>query len=369
MTHALRGGRSSRKGNRRPAAAARAALGLAVAALAVTGGSSSVASDSTPPGVSTVISELNEPRGLLVTGDGSICVAEAGFVDEVTTDVATIGRIDTTTGSISCRRPDGAVETLIDGLAYVKYPTSGVSTGPADVAELDGRILVLVGESFGPGSRTLSEVQADGDGLTVVADLLAFAHEQYPDALTDGLVLSNPFAMLYQDEYRRFLITDGATGHVVSAGLDGSVEVFSRVEGHHVLTGIASEPGGAVHVASFSPLPHPEGAGSILRLDVDGRAVPVVEGLTMPIDLAFDREGRMLVLEFAGGSEDDPYGGTPGSLLRLSRTAGGWSPPEVLIDGLEYPTALAVLDDGGILLSLRGAFSEPGSGEVVRVQG
>ncbi len=347
-----------------------------MAVAVVTGGPSPYLADTsladeggtTTSGAATVISDLNEPRGLLVTSDGSICVAEAGFVDEVPGDVTTAGRIDTTTGSISCRRPDGAVEKLIDGLAHVHYTTSGVSTGPADITELDERILLLVGESFGPGSRTLSEVRADGGGLNVVADLLAFAREQYPDALTDGLVLSNPFAMLYQEDEQRFLITDGATGHVLSARLDGSIEVFSRAEGHYVLTGIASDPDGTVHVASFSPLPHPEGAGSILQLGADGRAVPVVEGLTMPIDLAFDRVGRMLVLEFAGGSEDDPYGGARGRLLRLSRSTSGWSSPEVLIDGLEHPTALDVLHDGGILISLRGAFSEAGSGEVVRVQ-
>lgn len=349
---------------------AAAALVVAVAASPVAAASSLEGDgDATASGASTVISDLNEPRGLLVTGDGSICVAEAGFVDEVPADAATAGRIDTTTGSISCRGPDGAVERLIDGLAYVNYVTSGVSTGPADVAELGGRTLVLIGESFGPGSRTLSEVRADGRGLTLVADLLAFAREQYPDALTDGLVLSNPFAMLYQEGQERFLVTDGATGHVLSVGLDGAIDVYSRVEGHYVVTGIASDPGGTVHVASFSPLPHAEGAGAILQLDADGRATPVAEGLTMPIDLAFDRTGRMLVLEFAGGSADDPYGGAPGRVLRLSRSESGWSAPEILIDGLEHPTALAVLDDGGILVSVRGAFSEPGSGEVVRVQG
>ncbi len=70
----------------------------------------------------------------------------------------------------------------------------------------------------------------------------------------------------------RFLVTDGATCHVLAAGLDGDIQVFPDVTGHEVLTGIAWGPDGLVYVASFSPLPHATGAGAVPQLHT-GRLV------------------------------------------------------------------------------------------------
>ena len=96
-----------------------------------------------------------------------------------------------------------------------------------------------------------------------IADFLTFAVETAePDFLDEITIFSNPFAMIPDPGNRRFLVTDGATGRVLAAGLDGDITVFSDVTGHEVLTGIARGPDGLVHVASFSQLPHASGDGA-----------------------------------------------------------------------------------------------------------
>jgi hypothetical protein len=73
------------------------------------------------------------------------------------------------------------------------------------------------------------------------------------------------------------------------------------------------------------------------------------------------------VLEFLESSETgDPYRGTTGRLIRLEPEGDGWIAGRVLVEGLPFPTALLIGDDDRIYISVRGAFSSPGSGVVVR---
>jgi hypothetical protein len=165
----------------------------------------------------------------------------------------------------------------------------------------------------------------------------------------------------------RFLVTDGATGHVLAAGLDGDIQVFSDVTGHEVLTGIAWGPDGLVYVASFSQLPHATGVGAILQLHTDGSFVVAADNLTAPIDLAFDMARRMYVLEFIDGTETgDPYRGKTGRLLRLEPEGDGWASGQVLVQDLPFPTALLIDGQDRIYISVHGAFSPPNSGLVLR---
>jgi DNA-binding beta-propeller fold protein YncE len=182
-----------------------------------------------------------------------------------------------------------------------------------------------------------------------------------------AVATANPYAMVPDPANRRFLVTDGASGRVLAAGLDGRIRVYSPVEGHEVLTGITWGPDGRLYVASFSQLPHRAGAGTILSIRPDGTAAVVVGNLTTPIDLAFDRAGHLYVLEFADGdSLDEPYRNTVGRLLRFVRQGDGWGAGQVLVEALPYPTAMLLGPDGSLYLSIHGAFSPPGSGEVLR---
>ena len=319
-------------------------------------------------GFEVVLDGLNEPRGLWVLADGTLCVAEAGRLAEgqEVREGPTANLAET--GSVTCVDTEGVRERVIEQLPYVFYNVTGVTTGPADVVEMDGELYLLTGESEGDLARKLLRISDSTNPPDVIADFLAFTVETAQLDFFDEInIISNPFAMIPDPSNERFLVTDGATGHVLAVGLDGDVEVFSEVTGHEVLTGITRGPDGLIYLTSFSELPHAEGDGAVLRLYPDGSSDVATENLTTPIDLAFDTSGRLYVLEFLEATETgDPYRGTTGRLVRLEPEGDGWIASQVLVEGLPFPTALLIGDDDRIYISVHGAFSSPGSGLVVR---
>jgi hypothetical protein len=288
-----------------------------------------------------ILDGLNEPRGLWVLADGALCAAEAGRLAEgqVVKEGPTSNLAET--GSVTCVDTGGVRRRIIEQLPYVFYNVHGATIGPADVAEMGGEL---------------------------VADFLAFAIQTTePDFFDEINIISNPFAMIPDDANDRFLVTDGATGHVLAAGLDGEIDVFSDVAGHEVLTGIARGPDGLVYVTSFSQLPHPTGGGAVLRLHPDGSFAVAADQLTTPIDLAFDTAGRLYVIEFIDGSDTgSPYQGKTGRLLRLEPEGDGWTGGRVLVERIPFPTALLIDGEDRIYISVHGAFSAPNSGLVLR---
>lgn len=314
-----------------------------------------------------IIDGLNEPRGLWLQADGTLCVAEAGrlAVGQEVEEGPTANRAGT--GSVTCVDPEGRRQQIIDRLPYVLYNVTGVTTGPADLAEMEGDLYLLTGEGEGIFARKILRLTGPGNPPEVVADFLAFAETAEPDLFDEVTVFSNPYSMIPDPEQQRFLVSDGASGWVLAVDLDGGIQVFSEVEGHEVLTGIIRGPDGAPYVTSFSQLPHSTGDGALLRLHPDGTFDVALDGLTTPIDVAFDGQGRLYVLEFLDGTETDhPYQGKTGRLLRFATTSAGWQDGQVLIDRLPFPTALLIDAEDRIYVSIRGAFSPPESGVVVR---
>lgn len=338
-------------------------IGSALIVLLVVGACGSGISD-----YEIILDGLNEPRGVWILTDGTLCVAEAGSLAEGQTvrEGPTAHRAET--GSVSCVDAGGTPERIIEHLPYVFYNVTGVTTGPADVAEMDGELYLLTGEGEGHLARKLINVTDRTPPPEVVADFWEYAGATaQPNLLDEVNVISNPFAMIPDPGNRRMLVADGATGHVMGAGLDGDIVLFSEVQGHEVLTGIARGPDGLVYVASFSQLPHAKGDGAILRLSPDGSSAVVVDNLTTPIDLAFDTSGRLYVLEFIDDTgSSDPYRDRVGRLLRHDPRGDGWASGVVLVQNLPFPTALLVDGHDRIYISVHGAFSGPNTGLVLR---
>ncbi len=318
-------------------------------------------------GYQVVMDGLNHPRGLLLRADGTLCVAEAGRLavgqepkEGPTTNLAA-------TGAVTCVDSAGRRTAVVEGLPFVFYNVTGVTTGPADLVEMEGDLFLLTGEGHVDPARSILKISAPPVPPEVVADFLAFATETAVLGFFDEIdILSNPYAMVSDPQDRRFLVTDGATGQIMAAGLDGRIQIFSQVKGHEVLTGITWGPDG-LYVASFSQLPHAEGRGAILRLDPDGSFDVVIDDVTTPIDLAFDTKGRLYVLEFVSAAESGfPYPARTGRLLRFDRRGDGWSNGLVLVEGLPFPTALLIDDQDRGFVSVHGAFSSPESGIVIR---
>ncbi len=323
------------------------------------------------PTYKVILDKLDDPRGLWLRADGTLCVAEAGGLAEGQEVGEKALTLLADTGALTCLDTAGQRERIVEHLPHVLYSGSGESIGPTDVAELDGAFYLLTGEGFEDLSRKLLRLRTS-EPPAVVADFLKFAAKDEPLAyVKPASVAANPYAMIPDPANRRFLVTDGASGQVLAAGLDGQIEVYSPLkEGHEVLTGITWGPDGLPYVASFSQLPHAAGQGAIVRLQPNGTAETVLAGLTTPIDLAFDPAGRLYVLEFIyATSTGDPYRNKTGRLLRFVRQGNRWAAGQVLVEDIPYPTSMLFGPNDSLYVSVHGAFSPPHSGVVVRFDG
>jgi hypothetical protein len=311
-----------------------------------------------------VFDNLSQPRGLSVDRS-RVCVAEAGAISAEGPAREEPGQLEADTGRVLCAPlGDGEPVAMIEGLPFVYYPDAAVTSGAADVVS-DGQDLhVLVGESYGEFARSVVAVNASG--TQKVVDLLAFAVAR---SSAGGGLRSNPYSFVIAPDRTGFFISDAATGTVLRAGSDGTVETFASVPGHEVLTGMTWGPDGALYVASFGQLPHPVGSGAVIAIDANGQHRVVVGDLTMVIDIGFDESGGIFILEYSSPVEDpqgtDAYRDGAGRLLYVSDPTQN-SAAQVLLDRLDRPTGLSVGAEA-VWISISAGEEAPGEGSVVRV--
>ncbi len=117
-----------------------------------------------------------------------------------------------------------------------------------------------------------------------------------------------------------------------------------------VPTGITVRDG-RIYVSLFAGFPYIAGSGRVVSLPAAEEAPSArIEALDLnaPVDVAFDPNGRLLVLEH--GAYDQSAGWAPGSgrLLGIDLASGE---RDVLVDGLTQPVGLLVFDADQIVVS------------------
>lgn len=305
---------------------------------------------------------LTQPRGLSFDAAGNLYVAEAGAVrgDENTT----VSPIVNHSSRVLRVAPDGAVTTVVEGLPYTNYAVAG-DIGAADTAFVGGAMAVLTGEGYDDElSRAVLWAVEDGIPDRVIS-IRRFVESIAPlNSLMgiDGSHAANPFAMAVAPDGASLYISDAASGRVMQMMSDGSLRVVAEFANSPPLTGLAFDAHGELHVAVLSELPFAAGNGSIWKVTAESAPQRVVPNLTMAVDVAFDRQGAMYVLEFSSGpAEQMLYAAESGRLLRIAQDG----VPAVLLDGLNYPTSLAFSPAGDLYLAVNGAFSAAGEGAVL----
>ncbi len=233
----------------------------------------------------------------------------------------------------------------------------GDPTGPYDVARYDGGYLVAegwtpVGQEPGPNDHAMLEVD-DRQVLRVISN-----------------DFWNPFRFIAADAAT--YVIDAARNSIeklTSEGKRTSLFAFARIrqeegalkrlsptefsnkqtyEFDAVPTGIVAHDG-RIYVSLFAGFPFLSGAGKIISIPQSGEAPTARverEGLNAPVDVGFDADGRMLVLEH--GTYDQAVGFAPGSGRLISIDAG--KSPELVLGGLTRPVSLAVLGQGSIVV-------------------
>jgi hypothetical protein len=399
------------------AAGAVTALGIAVAPSVLANPSHSapahpaVASKSKPakPLRATVlVGGLNNPKHLAFGPDGKLYVTESGIGDPAKANcVPVIG----TTGSPTqaCVGKTGAV-ARIDGnratvvlakLESVQQQDSGETLGPAAVTFNHGRLAVIMqdfdvqsdGSTLLPGGDEFGKVITAAKGShksswQLFPDVAAFAseHPQTDIGGTPGETAydSDPYAITpYRGGYA---MVDAAANSLLWLSPSGNLSMLARfpavtqtapagvlgpnpvtVDAQAVPTSVAVGPDGALYVGGLRGVPSLPGTADVYRV-VPGHAPTVyATGFSAVTDVAFDRHGNLLVLEFATGGLLSPPG-TPGALIKVANNR-HHTRTTLYSTGLNQPTGLAVARDGSIYISNNGtsAGTATPSGQILKL--
>ncbi|HVF32929.1 MAG TPA: ScyD/ScyE family protein [Acidimicrobiales bacterium] len=343
-----------------------------------------------------VATGLDNPRKMVIGPDGALYVAESGKGGDEPCAGGEMGSICYgETGAIT-RIAEGKQTRVLEGLpSAAEEGGTSFAGGPVALAIRNGRLDVLmmhfsdadgssafgeVGEEF--GQLVSATPGSDSTSWKVGPDFADFEVRNNPDqgaAAGEGEppLNSNPYAITpFRDGYA---VADAGGNDVLYVDGNGLVTVLAvlptqkttipadsfgpgeppedtEVDVQPVPTSVAVGPDGALYVGELAGL-NP-GLARVWKI-VPGQSSTVVAGGFNPItDLAFDRQGRLLVLELTDGF--GPEGPGPGALIRIEPDGNRTT---LAKEGLVFPGGLAVGGDGSVYVSNFGVFATGGDGE------
>jgi hypothetical protein len=309
--------------------------------------------------ITTVMSALDNPRGLALGPEGGLYVAEAGRGGE--------GPCQMLRGAIQCYGPSGAVtrlwrgiqERIVTGLPSNAVQFTGESAfGPADISfQGRGGAFVTIGfggnpalrSGFGPPGAlfgTLFQASA-GKAWRVVADVSAYEAVANP---AGGIIDSSPHGVLAEAGAR--IVAEAGGNSLLRIAANGNISTIavfpSRSDGRNtdaVPTAVVRGPDGAYYVSELTGGPlFADGAANIYRVVPGSEPEVFLDGFKTIIDIDFGPDGSLYVLEHASGATG--LGG-PGRVIRVAQDG----TRTVVIDNLTRPTSILVDGDGVIYVS------------------
>jgi hypothetical protein len=205
-----------------------------------------------------------------------------------------------------------------------------------------------------------------------------------PDpALGEPAIDSDPYGIIAYNG--GWAVADAAGNDVLFVSKAGAISVLAVLPlipepfmggiamAQGVPTSLAIGPDGSLYVGQLGGGPNDVGDVNVYKIGAAGHLTAVASGLTMIGGIAFDPQGRLLVLEIdtAGLSDPSPLP-AHGAVIRINADG---SRTSLASDGLEFPLGLAVASDGtiyttnyGILPGMPGPV--PGAtGEIVKIGG
>jgi hypothetical protein len=136
---------------------------------------------------------------------------------------------------------------------------------------------------------------------------------------------------------------------------------ISRIQGHIVPTAVAFHDGD-FFVGNLDTFPIKDGSSKVMKITPLGELTTVFINLSDIVGLAFDKKGRLYVLENTTGNQF-PTPGT-GKIVRVD----GPNNYTEIATGLSLPTAMTFGPDGNLYVSNLGFGPPPvGAGQVLKV--
>jgi hypothetical protein len=377
----------------------RRGLLLAVAAplVLLAAPSGSAAPTAADPTVTQVMSGLDNPRGLAFGPQGALYVTEAGRGGfGLENPPCFTGQV----GASRCYGPTGAVSRLWHGVqervatglpSQARASDGGNAIGPHDIAMLGvGSAHVTIGlqqppdfvDRYGLAALAqLAEVEPSGE-WRFVADLGAYEALNNPDG---GPLDTNPYGLL--EVPGAVVLTDAGGNSLLQVTANGDISTLAVFQSRgtnpprstdSVPTSVTIGPDGAYYVSELSGFPAVAGAANIYRVE-PGEAPRLfltsdacLTGFTTIIDIAFDGDGNLYVLQYGTGTlvrvtpDENQPGGICAQYQAGTRTT--------ILSGLSQPTSVAVGPHGALYVSNRGAAAVGpapefrGVGEVLRIE-
>jgi hypothetical protein len=327
------------------------------------------------PPVEVLADGLVQPRGVTYTDEG-VYVAEAGiggddcydFEFDENGEIFDLEYCVGYSGAITLVDSEGqsrVIDELPSGFAH----EDGV--GPHDVAfDDEGNMYIAMGlgappevrSEFGEiGNYLGTIVQVDTEGaLSIVADLGDFEEANNPDG---GIPDSNPYSIVWHDG--GLIAVDAGGNSLLRVELDGEISLIAvfpsqivpappfipaeEMPMESVPTNVAVGPDGNFYVTELTGFPFHPGSARVFRVTPDGEVSVYADGFTNLIDLAFDADGNLLVMELVAGGllnvdEEAIFGEGDFSSVasRIVRIEGDGTQSTLVDSGVYFGTGLAI---------------------------
>ncbi|MEA5594951.1 ScyD/ScyE family protein [Rivularia sp. UHCC 0363] len=356
-----------------------------------------------------IADNLDNPKGLAFAPDGSLYVAEAGVGGDGASIPSPSGQGDLSYGSSGAisKIENGVAKRVVTGLPSVAFRDGTGAAGPHDIKfDAAGIAYVLLGYAADPALR---DSLGDTDlGKVVTCDLSTSTWSSIADISNyevtnkilsrDCEIASNPLSFYVNNN--KLVVVDAGTNSILSintgdSNLEKIAEIPNRILTNPIFPGTKSENfdrghvpppsaypqappsqlsiqsvptdvvkglDGAYYVCEFTGFPFPEGGAKIYRIDVNGELKVFADGFTQLIDMAFDAEGSLYVLQHM--NQSGWKGKADGALIQIAPN--GERKTLIEGNGLESPSALTIGSDGAFYILNQGG--RPGSGQVIRVE-
>jgi hypothetical protein len=332
--------------------------------------------------VSVFASGLNSPRGLKFGPDGFLYVAESGpAVNALTTTPDQCDQVPAPvgpyTGGFNGRilkfSRKGTLHVVADHLpsSQTNPGSGGFVTSVADVAFAGDQLYGLLsgaGCSHGLLGTNNGILKINKNGKwKMIADLSDFvkanpvADPNPGDFEPDG----SWYALVEHDG--RLFATEPNHGELDEISQHGNIHRVADIsasQGHVVPSSLAYH-NGSFFLGNLNLFPIVPGSSNVYRVGEKGHVSIFKMGVTTALGVAFDRKGRLYVLEsMTAAGFPGPNEVGAGTIVRFDK----WGRQETIATGLSFPTAMTFGPDGNLYVSNFGFGAPDGAGQIVKVK-